>query len=64
MVDAVLVATSSVFAALVVIAAIYFLVYFQHPDDKWVAWLPKLVVVRLFRTFYQGEIGPGQSFGI
>ncbi|KAI3653386.1 hypothetical protein MP228_001333 [Amoeboaphelidium protococcarum] len=45
MVDVVLITTSSIFAALVVIGAIYFLVYFQHPDDKWVAWFPKLVVV-------------------
>jgi LMBR1 domain-containing protein 1 len=51
MADAVLVATSSVFAALVIAAAIYFLVYFQHPDDKWVAWLPKFVVVRVLGTF-------------
>ncbi|KAI9023288.1 LMBR1-like membrane protein-domain-containing protein [Hyaloraphidium curvatum] len=45
MADAVLIATTAVFGCLVVAAALYFLVYFQHPDDKWVAWLPKLVVV-------------------
>jgi predicted nucleotide-binding protein len=45
MVDAVLVTTSCIFGILILIASIYFLVYFQHPDDKWVAWLPKLVVV-------------------
>ncbi|KAJ3186814.1 hypothetical protein HK101_009569 [Irineochytrium annulatum] len=44
-VNIVLVVTSVVFAILVVLASIYFLVYFQHPDDKWVAWFPKIVVV-------------------
>ncbi|KAJ3218867.1 hypothetical protein HDU67_003822 [Dinochytrium kinnereticum] len=45
MVDAVLIVTSILFAILVIVAAIYFLVYFQHPDDKWLAWFPKVVVV-------------------
>ncbi|KAI8818355.1 LMBR1-like membrane protein [Fimicolochytrium jonesii] len=44
-VDVVLVLTTVVFAILVIIASIYFLVYFQHPDDKWVAWFPKVIVV-------------------
>ncbi|TPX44035.1 hypothetical protein SeMB42_g04459 [Synchytrium endobioticum] len=41
----VLIITCVVFAILVVIAAIYFLIYFQHPDDKWVAWFPKVLVI-------------------
>ena len=45
MVDVVLVVTSVILAVLVIIASIYFLVYFQHPEDKWVAWFPKFVVV-------------------
>ncbi|KAI8854443.1 hypothetical protein BC829DRAFT_412971 [Chytridium lagenaria] len=45
MVDAVLIVTSILFAILVIVASIYFLVYFQHPDDKWLAWFPKVVVV-------------------
>ncbi|KAJ3296794.1 hypothetical protein HK104_001210 [Borealophlyctis nickersoniae] len=45
MADVVLIVTAVVFAILVILAAIYFLVYFQHPDDKWVAWFPKIVVV-------------------
>ncbi|KAI8805368.1 LMBR1-like membrane protein [Cladochytrium replicatum] len=45
MVDIALVITSVVFAVLIILAAVYFLVYFQHPDDKWVAWFPKIVVV-------------------
>ncbi|KAJ1566979.1 hypothetical protein HK405_007670, partial [Cladochytrium tenue] len=45
MVNIVLVLFSVLFAILIVVAAIYFLVYFQHPDDKWIAWLPKGIVV-------------------
>ncbi|RKO93019.1 LMBR1-like membrane protein-domain-containing protein [Blyttiomyces helicus] len=41
----ILIATSAVFGLLVIVAAIYFVVYFQHPDDKWVAWFPKVVVI-------------------
>ncbi|KAI9183691.1 hypothetical protein H9P43_004609 [Blastocladiella emersonii ATCC 22665] len=48
MVDIVLLITSIVFGCLVVLGSIYFLVYFQHPDDKWVAWFPKIVVVAGF----------------
>ncbi|KAJ3269266.1 hypothetical protein HDV01_001633 [Terramyces sp. JEL0728] len=44
-VNVVLVITAVVFAILVVIASLYFVVYFQHPQDKWVAWFPKAVVV-------------------
>jgi len=42
----VLIIISVIFAVLVIIASLYFLVYFQHPEDKWTAWWPKLVVVR------------------
>ncbi|KAL3900496.1 MAG: hypothetical protein SGCHY_001290 [Lobulomycetales sp.] len=45
MVNVVLVITSFVFAGLLAAAAFYFLVYFQHPADKNVAWLPKVVVI-------------------
>ncbi|KAJ3055598.1 hypothetical protein HK097_010022 [Rhizophlyctis rosea] len=45
MADVVLIITSIVFAILVIIAAVYFIVYFQHPDDKWTAWFPKIVVL-------------------
>ncbi|KND02519.1 uncharacterized protein SPPG_02978 [Spizellomyces punctatus DAOM BR117] len=45
MVDVVLIITVVVFAILVILASIYFLAYFQHPDDKWVAWFPKIVVI-------------------
>lgn len=48
MVNVVLVITSFVFAGLLAAAAFYFLVYFQHPADKNVAWLPKVVVVRRY----------------
>ncbi|KAJ1561713.1 hypothetical protein HK096_003605 [Nowakowskiella sp. JEL0078] len=42
-----LIITSVVFAILIVIGSVYFLVYFQHPEDKWVAWFPKIVVVNV-----------------
>ena len=45
MADIALIITSAIFLVLIVISSIYFLVYFQHPEDKWVAWFPKLVVV-------------------
>ncbi|RKO98166.1 hypothetical protein CXG81DRAFT_20453 [Caulochytrium protostelioides] len=40
-----LIITSAIFALLILIASVYFLVYFQHPEDKWVAWFPKAIVV-------------------
>jgi hypothetical protein len=40
-----LVVTSVVFAILVMIGSFYFVVYYQHPQDKWQAWFPKGVVV-------------------
>jgi LMBR1 domain-containing protein 1 len=45
MVNVVLIVFSVIFALLIILASVYFLVYFQHPMDKWVAWMPKLVVV-------------------
>jgi LMBR1 domain-containing protein 1 len=45
MADIALIITSVIFGLLIIAGAFYFLVYFQHPDDKWVAWWPKIVVV-------------------
>eukprot|EP00833_Pecoramyces_ruminatium_P004669 jgi/Orpsp1_1/1178701/evm.model.c7180000066409.1 len=44
-VDIVLIIESVIFLVLIVISALYFLIYFQHPEDKWVAWAPKIVVL-------------------
>jgi len=44
-VDFVLIIESLIFLVLIAISALYFLVYFQHPEDKWVAWAPKIVVI-------------------
>lgn len=45
MADVALIITSSIFGLLIIIGAVYYVVYFQQPDDKMVAWMPKLVVV-------------------
>ncbi|KAI8619637.1 LMBR1-like membrane protein-domain-containing protein [Chytriomyces sp. MP71] len=45
MVDIVLIVLSAIFAIMVLASSVYFLIYYQHPTDKWVAWLPKVVVV-------------------
>ncbi|KAI8927660.1 hypothetical protein BC831DRAFT_451739 [Entophlyctis helioformis] len=45
MADIGLIITSLLFAILVIIGALYFVVYFQHPNDKWTAWFPKVVVI-------------------
>ncbi|KAI9201893.1 uncharacterized protein BJ171DRAFT_516841 [Polychytrium aggregatum] len=45
MADIALILTSVIFALLVLVGAFYFLVYFQHPEDKWTAWFPKVVVI-------------------
>lgn len=45
MANVVLIVTVVIFAVLVVLGSIYFLVYYQDPADKWVAWLPKIVVI-------------------
>lgn len=34
--------------AVCVVVNFYMLVYFQHPEDKTVAWVPKIVVVGIF----------------
>jgi len=44
-IDLVLIIEASIFFVLIAISALYFLVYFQHPEDKWVAWAPKIVVL-------------------
>ena len=41
----ILIITAVIFAILIFIASVYFLVYFQHPEDKLVAWFPKIIVV-------------------
>ncbi|KAI9333004.1 hypothetical protein BDR26DRAFT_1010377 [Obelidium mucronatum] len=45
MVDVVLIVLSALFGVMIIVASIYFMVYYQHPQDKWVAWLPKFMVV-------------------
>lgn len=40
-----LIITSCVFAILVILGAVYFIVYFQHPQDRNLAWFPKIVVI-------------------
>ncbi len=56
MVDVVLVVTSVIFGILILIASVYFVVHFQHPDDTNVAWFPKIVTVCL-------RVAPFQSRG-
>eukprot|EP00732_Lithocolla_globosa_P003537 Lithocolla_globosa_v1_NODE_2878_length_1838_cov_4.805384.p1 type:complete len:511 gc:universal NODE_2878_length_1838_cov_4.805384:279-1811(+) len=43
--DVILVIFSCVLFLMLIAASIYFVVYFQHPDDKNVAWFPKVVVI-------------------
>lgn len=45
MVDAWLVVVVVILTLAIIAAAIYLVVYFQHPEDKNVAWFPKIVVV-------------------
>jgi LMBR1 domain-containing protein 1 len=45
MVDVTLVVTSVLFAILIIVASIYFVVYFQHPSDENNALFPKIIVV-------------------
>eukprot|EP00727_Mastigamoeba_balamuthi_P012662 m51a1_g8018 putative lmbr1-like conserved region-containing protein (476) ;mRNA; f:198074-199920 len=40
-----LVVVMVVIPILLILADIYFLVYFQHPEDKWSNWVPKVLVV-------------------
>jgi len=44
-IDFVLIIESLVFFVLIAIGSLYFLIYFQHPEDKWVAWAPKIVAL-------------------
>jgi len=44
-IDVVLIIEGIIFFVLIAISALYFLVYFQHPEDKWVAWAPKIIVL-------------------
>jgi len=44
-IDVVLIIETIIFFVLIAISALYFLVYFQHPEDKWVAWAPKIIVL-------------------
>ncbi|EGG21903.1 LMBR1-like conserved region-containing protein [Cavenderia fasciculata] len=45
MVNVFLIIVAIVVVALIILASLYLIVYFQHPDDKNVAWLPKIIVV-------------------
>ena len=45
MVDVLLVVSILVAFAILCVAAVYLLVYYQHPDDRNEAWIPKLVVI-------------------
>jgi LMBR1 domain-containing protein 1 len=56
MADIALIITSVIFGIMIIVGSLYFLVYFQHPDDKWVAWWPKVVVVRSCYELYKGFI--------
>ena len=63
-VDVVLVITAVVFGLLVMIGALYFVVYFQHPQDKWAAWLPKIVVVTIIKIDIIIHTGSVESVSI
>ena len=45
MVDVFLVICIVVAFAIMIVAGVYFIVYYQHPDDKNEAWVPKIVVL-------------------
>lgn len=45
MVNAFLVVAVVILSLAIIAGSIYILVYFQHPEDKLVAWGPKVVVV-------------------
>lgn len=45
MADWYLILATSITFVLLLIAALYFLVYYQHPDDRNEAWFPKLTVL-------------------
>ena len=45
MVDAWLIVVAVIVALCALVGNVYLVIYFQHPEDKWVAWFPKIVVV-------------------
>lgn len=45
MVNVFLVVVAVILSLAIIAGSIYVLVYFQHPEDKLVAWVPKIVVV-------------------
>lgn len=45
MVDLLLVLSVVVAIFILIIGAVYLLVYYQHPDDHNEAWIPKLIVI-------------------
>lgn len=52
MVNVFLIIIAVVIPALVVLASLYLIAYFQHPDDKNVAYFPKIIVVSFFFFFH------------
>mmetsp|Transcript_15185 Transcript_15185/g.25215 ORF Transcript_15185/g.25215 Transcript_15185/m.25215 type:complete len:600 (-) Transcript_15185:645-2444(-) len=48
MVDVFLIIVITVAFVMLLVGGIYFLVYYQHPDDRNTAWFPKLVVLGSF----------------
>ena len=45
MADWFLILATSISFVLLLVAALYLLVHYQHPDDRNEAWLPKLTVI-------------------
>jgi LMBR1 domain-containing protein 1 len=45
MADWFLILATSISFLLLLVASLYFLVYYQHPDDRNEAWFPKLTVL-------------------
>lgn len=41
----ILIIIAVIFGILVLLGSLYFVIYFQHPEDKWSAWFPKIIVV-------------------
>jgi len=48
MVDVFLIVATVVVFLILIVAGLYLLIYFQHPDDKWDAWGPKIIVISGF----------------
>lgn len=51
MVDAWLIVVVVIISLAIIAANVYILVYFSHPEDKNVAWFPKIVVVSTHPPF-------------